>query len=197
MSNNRGEDYSKVYEKENILDILKKAKKAISNDNTFILKELSNKTIHNASYYQDTDSITIAILIYALGKIIERSKYSSYKDWPIFEKSMLYNLDKAIEDLSEDKIDKFRLDLNEIRLAVNKLSSNLKEYIEDVFRKASINKASRIYEHGISMEQTASLLGITLFELAEYAGKTGISDVNLGVTIPIQKRIKTAEDFLK
>ena len=38
-------------------------------------------------------------------------------------------------------------------------------------RKASINKASRIYEHGISLGKTAQLLGITQWELTEYTGQ--------------------------
>ena len=47
------------------------------------------------------------------------------------------------------------------------------------------------------MEQTAGLLGITIWELAEYAGQTGISDVNLSVTFPIRQRIKQAEEIFK
>ena len=37
------------------------------------LKELSNNTIHNASVFQDECSVSIAVLIYALSKIIERN----------------------------------------------------------------------------------------------------------------------------
>jgi len=70
----------------------------------------------------------------------------------------------------------------------------LKIYIKDVFRKAQINKASRIYEHGISMEKTAKILGISVWELSEYVGKTRIDDINLGITTPIRKRIKLAEE---
>lgn len=47
------------------------------------------------------------------------------------------------------------------------------------------------------MEQTAKLLGITIWELAEYAGQTGISDVNLSVTLPIKQRIKQAEEIFR
>ena len=37
---------------------------------TMELKELSNNTIHNASVFQDECSVSIAVLIYALSKII-------------------------------------------------------------------------------------------------------------------------------
>ena len=82
-----------------------------------------------------------------------------------------------------------------VRQAINKLSGKLKIFIKDVFRRATINKASRIYEHGISMEKTASLLGITMFELAEYAGQTGIPDVPENKTLSVKTRIKLAMEM--
>ena len=59
-----------------------------------------------------------------------------------------------------------------------------------------IKKASRIYEHGISMQKTAKLLGISIWELAEYSGQTGISNVNLSITLDVKERIKNAMEFL-
>jgi hypothetical protein len=47
------------------------------------------------------------------------------------------------------------------------------------------------------MEKTAKILGISLWELAEYAGQTHIADQNLSVTMPIQQRIKLAEEIFK
>ena len=85
-----------------------------------------------------------------------------------------------------------------IRTAISKLSGKMKSYIYDVFRKAEINKASKIYEHGISMEQTANLLGLTLFELASYAGqKPEISETPFTKTMNVKSRIKRAEDLFK
>ncbi len=186
-----------VQEKNNVLYILSTARKAIKKKNIILLKELSDHTIHSASIYQDTDSITVAVLIYALSKIFERSKYTTYADWPLFSKTCIENLAKAEHDLKKDRIEEFRKDLLSIRRAVNKLSGHLKAYIEEVFRKAMIKKASRLYEHGISLKQTADLLGISAWELAEYAGKTGIGDVNLSITADIKTRIKKALDIFR
>ena len=100
---------------------------------------------------------------------------------------------KAIQALEKDNIKIFRSEIDLIRKLIQKLSGDLKFHIDTVFRRAKINKASRIYEHGISMEKTARILGISQWELAEYVGKTGIANVNLGVTMPIRQRIKIAE----
>ncbi len=187
-----------MQEKENIIRILQDSKGAVREKNTARLKQLSNRTIHTASIYQDSDNVTIAVIIYSLSKLIEREKhYSQYKNWPNFFKTYVLCINQAIRYLKKDNIEDFRQQISKIRQAINQLSGHLKKYIKDVFRKASINKASRIYEHGISMGTTARLLGISIWELAEYAGQTSISDANLGVTMPIKERIKLIEDFFR
>ena len=47
------------------------------------------------------------------------------------------------------------------------------------------------------MEQTARLLGISIWELAEYSGQKGISDVNLTITMSPKQRIKIVEDIFE
>jgi len=182
-------------EKEHVLDILKQTKLAVKEEDIVKLKALSNQTIHTSSIQQDPDNVTIAVIVYSLSKIIERKKYTYYEEWAAFYKTYVKSIDNAILDLEKDDIQGFREHINEIRLGINKLSGRFKKYIQDVFRKAEINKASRIYEHGISMQQTAKLLGISIWELAEYAGQTGISDVDLSITMPIKQRIKQAEEI--
>jgi hypothetical protein len=184
-------------EKEHIIRVLKETKAAVKKEDIVRLKNLSNKTLHSASIEQDADSITLAVILYSLSKIIERKKYSYYEEWPSFYKKYMHYIHKAIIDLEEDDFEGFRRDINHIRKNINKLSGRFKKYIQDVFRKAEINKASRIYEHGISMEQTAKLLGVTIWELAEYSGQTGISDVDLSVTLPIKKRLAYAEEIFE
>ena len=46
------------------------------------------------------------------------------------------------------------------------------------------------------MQKTAKLLGISIWELAEYSGQTGISNVNLSITLDVKERIKNAMEFL-
>ena len=185
-----------MQEKENILDILIKAKQAVKEENILLMRELSNRTLHSASIYGDTDNIAVAVIVYMLSKVIERKKYHEYKEWPEFFQTCMNGLSIAIISLEKDDIKKFCSSLKEIRQRVGKISGNLRNYIKDVFRKAEINKASRIYEHGISMQKTAELLGISIFELAEYAGSTGIGDVDLSITKDISERIKIAEEIL-
>ena len=61
-----------------------------------------------------------------------------------------------------------------------------------MLNKARINKASRLYEHGISIGRTAELLGVTRFELMDYVGKTYIADVKENMTIGARERLMIA-----
>ena len=97
---------------------------------------------------------------------------------------------------NDDK--KLREIVESTRAKMETFSGDLKFYIQDVFRKAQINKASKIYEHGISMEKTAKLLGITMFELASYAGqKPEIANAPLSQTLDVKSRIKLAIEMFK
>ena len=184
-------------ERGHILNVLKGVSSALKNKNYLKIKTLSNQLVHQASINQDPSIISLAVIIYALSKIIERENYKEYRNWPVFYKNYILSLNNLIEYLEKEDIDRFHNEIHSIRKSIAKLSGNLKIYISEVFRRAEVNKASRIYEHGISMQKTAKILGISLWELSEYAGKTRISDINWSITLPIEKRIKIAEEIFK
>lgn len=186
-----------MQEVNHVLNILRKTKKAIASKDYIEIKNLSNQIVHTSSIEQDPDLISVAVILYSLSKLIEREKYKSYRGWEDFYKNYLKLLDNSIKNLEKNNLFEFRENIGEIRNLIERLSGHLKDYISEVFRKAQINKASRIYEHGISMEQTAKILGISIWELANYAGQTGIADVDLSVTMPVKERIKLAEEILK
>jgi len=176
----------------NVLKILEATLKAVKEEDAVKLKKLSDQTIHSASVGQEVDNVTVAVVVYSLSKIIERG---AFKNYPGFKKKFLILLKGAIDSLEKKNRKEFGKNLKEIRSLIEVFSGKLKEYIKDVFRKASINKASKIYEHGISQERTASLLGITMFELASYAGQRDLESV--GKTISIKQRIKIAERIFR
>ncbi len=184
-------------EVKNILRILEETKKAINKEDYSEIKNLSNQTINTASLTQDPDNIAVAVIVYSLSKILEREKYRGLEGWKKFNTSINISLNKSIEDIKENNPKKFRKDFENIRKTIEKLSGKLKEYIQEVFRKAQINKASRIYEHGISLEQTAKILGITMYELADYVGTKDISNEPESKTMNIKRRIKFAEEFFE
>jgi hypothetical protein len=177
-----------MLEKGHILKVLVDTKNAIRKRDIVKLKELSNQTIHTASTNQDSESIALAVFIYSLSKIIERQCPGG----DLFCKKIILAIENAIKALKKNDDEEFKKNIELIRAADQ---WNLKENIKEVLRKASINKASKIYEHGISMEKTAGLLGVTMFELASYAGQKEEMNVPLGKTLGARARIKMAEEM--
>jgi len=184
-------------ERGHILNTLKEVKQALNRKNNVKIKQLSNHIVHHSSIHQDPDIISLAVIIYALSKLIERKDYRKQKNWTNFYRNYIRGIDNLIKYLQKDDIQRFREEISKIRGSIKKLSGDLKVYMQDVFRRAQINKASRLYEHGISMEKTAKILGVTIWELSEYAGQTRIGDVNLGITVPIRTRIRYAEEMFR
>jgi glutaredoxin-related protein len=185
-----------IEEKEHILDVLKGVDSALKTNDAGAINRLSNEVIHHSSIHQDTDIISVAVIVYALSKLIEREDLKKYSNWNTFYNSYIKGIKKSINALEENKIDSFRKEIKKLRKDVEKISGKLKPYIQDVFEKAQINKASKIYEHGISMEKTAKILGVTVWELAEYSGQKQ-QDAGFTTTMPIKQRIKIAEEVFQ
>ena len=186
-----------MQEKEHVLEVLRKTRNALHERDVIKLRSLSNATIHSASIYKDTDSIMLAVIIYSLSKIIESQNGSKIEKCGEFCKKASLFLEKALASLSANNTKEFSRNLEGIVKSINTLSRDLKDYVKDVFEKAKINKASKIYEHGISLGKTAELLGITMWDVANYAGAKGVVDIPSTKTQDVKKRIKLAMDFFK
>lgn len=186
-----------MHEVDNVLDIYRKARAAIDSNDTTELKHLSNRTIHTATLAQDSDNIVVAVLIYALGKIFERNHYKELEGWNEFEKVVKENLDGIIKSLEKGDIEKARVHEGKIRNSLNKMDTHLANYIKDIFQKAELNKAFKMYEHGLSAEQTAKLLGVSLWDLSSYIGQSSIGEAHVSESVPIKQRLKTAEEFFQ
>ena len=110
-----------------------------------IVPEVSNHTLHNASVFQDEVSVSIAVLIYSLSKIIERNQSQfNYK-------MALSYLQTAKKYLQSNQEPNFNITIKKLFSEISKLDNMLKLYIEEVITQAQIKKGSRIYEHGKSI----------------------------------------------
>lgn len=185
-----------MHEYVHVIKVLQKAKKAALDEDTVELKRLSDQTIHSTTIHQDTDNVLVAIVVYALGKLIERKHVFSHKDFDKYLDYYLKTIDFSITCVKKDDCNAFRNRISEM-MKVQGLSKELKHAVKDVFHKARINKASKVYEHGISMEATAKLLGISLWELAEYTGQSRVSEYKENKTVDINTRIKNAMEIFE
>jgi hypothetical protein len=154
--------------KEDILRVLSDSIPAIERKEPSILRDISNHTTHNASIFQDEYSISIAVIIYSLSKIMERSNADLHE--------IVFLLRRAIDALSHDQEEQYKSIMKKMLELISHIDGRLNLYIDRVISQAEIKKGSRIYEHGISMARASALLGISEWELASYVGNTQVSD---------------------
>ena len=183
--------------KKEIFSVLTQASAAIDKNDVVKLRMLSNSTINSGSIFQDEDVVTIAVLMYSLSKVFERTDYKGYKSWNLFYKNTINDLKKAKEELNKNNAKNYRKAIKALLNTVNKLDSKLKIYIKEVIDKAEVTRGSRFYEHGLSIGRIANMLGISRWDLMDYTGKTGIADVKESITKDIHERIKLARSLFK
>jgi predicted HTH domain antitoxin len=180
-----------------VIEVLTRSRYALEQEDTKQLRELSDRTIHAASVYQHTDYILVATIIYALSKLVERKDKLNLKNWQSFIKDVSNLLSLAINSLQKGKHSQFIKFLSKTKYYLENSSQEVKPLIEELLRKASINKASKIYEHGISLAKTTKLLGVTPWELSEYIGEKEGPQIKLNKTIDVKDRIKLAMEFFQ
>src|SRR3989344_2035153 len=152
-----------------ILKILNRVLKVLEKEYYSQLKALSNHTVHNASIFQDQDSVSIAVIIYALEKIVDLPSCDSSAFQGKFR--------EAAKDLRDGKVQSYR------------------ECVKTLFRMIrDTDQKLKMYIHGISPQQTASLLGISQWELMEYLGTTTLMD-RYPEEASVEKRLKLARDI--
>src|SRR3989338_7203746 len=105
------------------------------------MKELSNHVIHNASVFQDEDSISVAVLIYSLSKIIERKQ----RDLDYNRISAMLNSCLSYLKINQDE--NFRKSIKNIFNFIRTMDEKIKLYIHEVVTQAQIKKGCKLCEH--------------------------------------------------
>ncbi len=186
-----------MQEANHIIDVLTRARYSLEQEDTKELRNLSDKTIHSASVYQHTDYILVATIVYTLSKIVERKDKLNIKNWNKFIKEISNLISLSISSIQRSRHSQFIKFLSKTKNYIENYSQDIKPFIKEVLRKASINKASKIYEHGISLAKTTKLLGVTPWELSEYLGEKENNQIKLNKTIDVKERIGITMEFFK
>lgn len=147
------------------------------------LEELSNHTIHDASIYQDIDSVSIAILLYSLYKILPSVDEERYQ-------KVLKLLTEAKKNLEKNNLKKYNSTIASLFELVKEVSKESRFYIKEVIKAAKIKKASLLFKHGLSLSKAAEIIGLNIWELRNYIGQTKF--VETTENIPLEKRVDYA-----
>ena len=172
-----------------LLLLVQKASRAIKKSDVKVLRFLSEECVRLSSVMQDPSVVTLAVLLYSYSKLFERQYYSKYTSWENVCYSCFTQFDAAIAALRVDDFGLFQKEISASVRLLQKVEPQFKKHIEDVFHKARVTKGADVYAKGLSLGRTASLLGISSFELMDYLGVQRIADTKEHVSMPVMKRL--------
>ena len=155
-----------------ILQVLRKVQPMLKKNEVGKLKSLSNFTIHNASIFQDTGSVSISVIVFSLAKILNRPRLEENAAIMHFKEEIAAELFVAKNALEKENEKEFQSTLRRIFLRISSFEKRFGMYITEVLDHAKIKRGGRIYEHGFSVGRAAQLLGISSWELMSYLGET-------------------------
>ncbi|MFT4310659.1 MAG: hypothetical protein ACMXYC_03430 [Candidatus Woesearchaeota archaeon] len=173
------------------LNALTNAKQALLSKDEIVLASISNQTIHNASIFQDKHSLDIAVIMFALSKLIARMQD------PNLVKSFSALFDAAIYSLEQNDIEAYDTVMRRFLFHINQLDKGLHLYVQHVLEQARIKKSAKIYDHGISIAQSAQALGISQWELYQYIGKTRMTDIQGESVRNMKKRLAYTRELFR
>lgn len=183
-------------EANHLLDVLDKTIEALQRADVFTLNQLSDQTIHTASVQQHTDILSVAVIIYTLNKLVVRKDSLPPKAWNTFVRKFSDELKEARDNLAQEDTEEFARHLSHAKeLLESSGGKQIQSFIGEIMKKALINKASKVYEHGISLAHTARLFGLSPWELMEYVGQRDTHDTPYTATIDEKKRAARALAF--
>ena len=148
------------------------------------LKELSNHTIHNASVFQDDCSVSVAVVVYALSKIIERNPEK------LNYNKFLKILEKARKSVANYEDYNFSLSIKVLFSEISRIDSRLKAYMQEVINEAQVKKGCKLCEHGLSTARASQIMGVSQWELMKYLGNTNLNEHS--TCIDVKTRVKFA-----
>lgn len=173
--------------KKDIINSIDKTLLALKKDNFESLKELSNHNIHNASIYYDEYSIILTVIIYSLSKIFLKP----------FNKDLILNLLTQMKNsMKNNNLNLYQTAQKQLLTYIEKIDKEFSSYISQVLTQAQIKKSTLLYEHGLSIETAAHILGISQWDLMNYLGNVKTTNFAVPKT-DIKSRIEFTRSLFK
>ena len=104
---------------------------------------------------------------------------------------LLQELRNAKTSLEQRNLGKYNAAIKKLYDLIRTCNAQVKEHLNDVMQAARIKKGATLLQRGLSIGQAAGLMGLSNWELQQYAGKTTALDQHTE-KIPAQTRMKKA-----
>ena len=148
------------------------------------LKQLSDHSIEDVAIHKDLDLISVTVLIYSIYKILSNMKEEDKKD-------LVTELENAKNNFQQRNLGRYNKNIKLLFSLVRKSNASVKVHLQDVMDAARIKKGAVLLRKGLSIGQAAGLMGLSNWDLQQYASKT-IASEPFNVSAPAKKRLQFA-----
>ena len=159
------------------------------------LKRLANDSIQEAVTENNKDLAEIAVISYALYKILSKDHFTRNRNWQKVANTITSGILKAHSALEKNEQKAFQKQLHNVILEIEVIDEKLSNFAKSIFYRARVKQASTAYALGISINHAASLTGANLKTLQNYIGTTRIHDEQ-PIYAGISKRVSTLKRLL-
>lgn len=168
---------------------------AFANHDSFKLRKLSNELIEKAVLEDAKQFVDLALVSYALSKLVRKQHFLENPKWDEFEKSLLYKLRTEVKKPTTAQL--MPEILSELMNEIKKFDEEAGNYVDDVIKQARVKQGSRIYALGFSLAKAAEFTGVSKAELAEYVGITKIHERPFTQSMALKDRYNLAKKVLE
>lgn len=129
------------------------------------LRRLSDHAIEHVAAYKDLDVISVTVLIYSIYKAFSCLSSKDYS-------AILRELENAYRFLNVNQLGSYNGSIKKLYEIIRRCSLKTKEHLQDVMHAARIKKGTVLLSKGLSIGQAAGLMGLSNWDLQQYAGRT-------------------------
>ena len=148
------------------------------------LKTLSDHSIEDIAVQKDLELVSVTVLLYSIYKTVTGIDAKIYDQ-------LLKELQNAASSLEQRNLSRYNSSIKKLYEIIRTSDTKVKEHLNDVMHAARIKKGATLLQRGLSIGQAAGLMGLSNWELQQYAGKSTALDQHTE-KIPAQTRMKKA-----
>ncbi len=157
-----------------IKSLIDRSVKAIDSRDALALRKISADTLSEAALEGHRELILLALVDYALSKIMSKVHYSDLENK--FYDQIIKHLQDAREADKETMIAK----LEAVENLVIKLDEKEGHFVENLIDHARVKKAAKLYEQGLSLKRASDLTGADSAHVLDYIGASKIHEFEGG-----------------
>ncbi|MBI4399121.1 hypothetical protein HY570_00075 [Candidatus Micrarchaeota archaeon] len=160
------------------------------------LRKISNDCITEYSIEHSYDLFLLSLISYSIAKLLEKPHYWKDKTRATLAGKADKALQRSIIFAKEKNQEGFTNSLNQVIQEMTQADVQDKRFVRDMFEKARVKAAARLYAQGISLGAASELTQIDKRDILEYAGKTMMFD-KFGKTKKMKERLRDVRRIFK